>query len=455
MVARQTGPADREAFERHVVDWYAVAGLPPPRVVWASSPLVLAYAATSATAIHEVRRFGQLGDRTSTALVLRGAQTAPYSFGLARPMRAFAGAGRGAQAPLRARGGRTSQAPRVAVVPASWGRLGEAVPRVEAAVAEATEGISPNPAARGVVRELAGIGARVGASIVQVFGHIAVEGVERATTEERHPFHEAAVERASEHLHRSSWDGIFPGQFWLANWRWGAAPVVDFFREVCGLRLGRGLDELAQACLGATRSACWWYPHTEFVLACERPASMTFDGAGLLHGEGKPAVVWPDGWGFHRLHGVRVPDGVAMHPEKMTARQIDAEENAEVRRVMMETFGLGRYMVDSGARKIHEDAFGTLYEKPGVWPASQTSSFLLAGSPIRGRQRGRELAVHVRNATVEPDGSVHEFWLRVHPELRPMLPGDRLGEPQGLTAKNAVASTFGMTGDEYEPEYES
>jgi hypothetical protein len=66
--------------------------------------------------------------------------------------------------------------------------------------------------------------------------------------------------------------------------------------------------------------------------------------------------------------------------------------------------------------------------------------------------------VKVVNSTPEPDGSFNDYFLGVHPELRPLPPaGTRATAwfadhpPQTLTARNAVASTFSMTGEEYFP----
>ena len=41
------------------------------------------------------------------------------------------------------------------------------------------------------------------------------------------------------------------------------------------------------------------------------------------------------------------------------------------------------------------------------------------------------------------------YIIRVHPELRPMHADGTLGKPQKLNVRNAIASTFGMTGKEY------
>ena len=43
----------------------------------------------------------------------------------------------------------------------------------------------------------------------------------------------------------------------------------------------------------------------------------------------------------------------------------------------------------------------------------------------------------------------------VDPELRPILGSGGFGPPQPLTARHAVASTFGMSGEEYRPEVET
>jgi hypothetical protein len=150
-------------------------------------------------------------------------------------------------------------------------------------------------------------------------------------------------------------------------------------------------------------------------------------GSHRLHREDGPAVVWPDGWGVWSIHGVRVPRQVVESPETLTPTQITTEPNVEIRRVMLDRFGTDRYIHESGAAKIHSDDWGDLY---------------------RAELRDDEPLVMVRvvNSTPESDGSFSTYWLRVHPELRPI---PSLGPPQAMTALNAVASTFDMTGEQY------
>jgi hypothetical protein len=121
------------------------------------------------------------------------------------------------------------------------------------------------------------------------------------------------------------------------------------------------------------------------------------------------------------------------HPETMTAERIDKEPNAEVRRVMIERFGAARWMKEGGAEIVdHDEQFGTLWRKDRA-----------NDSPV--------LIVEVMNCTPERDGSRRHYHLRVNPECRPMPTGSQreLGKSQPLTALNAVASTWGLTGKEF------
>ena len=147
-----------------------------------------------------------------------------------------------------------------------------------------------------------------------------------------------------------------------------------------------------------------------------------------LHNSAGPAIR-SDVENLYFWHGVMVPAFAVVKPEWITLKHIADEENAEVRRIFIERYGLTRYLVDSGAEKIAEDEFGELYrsELPGDEPL---------------------VMVKVINSTPEPDGSSKPYFLRVHPEARLLLK-DGFGDSQKLTPLNAVASTFGLTGAEY------
>ena len=142
------------------------------------------------------------------------------------------------------------------------------------------------------------------------------------------------------------------------------------------------------------------------------------DGQGVLHCENGPSVRYPDGFSVFHLHGVHVPEKLVMSPGTITVSEIEDENNAEIRRMMIERYGQERFLMESGAEEIHRDDFGILYRKeiPGDEPL---------------------VMAKVVNATPEPDGSFKDYFLRVPPSM--------------VRAKQAVAWTFGKEEDEYSP----
>jgi hypothetical protein len=160
----------------------------------------------------------------------------------------------------------------------------------------------------------------------------------------------------------------------------------------------------------------------DFVVICDRPEAILRDENNRLHSVTCAAVRFSDGFSVHAVHGVRVPAHVIDSPEKITVSEIENEQNAEVLRVMIDRYGLGRYLKDSGSTEIHTDKFGTLYRKA-----------ISNDEPI--------VTVKVRNSTPETDGTAKDYFLRVPPNI--------------TTAREAVAWGFGKTSTEYAPVIET
>jgi len=176
--------------------------------------------------------------------------------------------------------------------------------------------------------------------------------------------------------------------------------------------------------LEAFEAGAWllWITSENELVVAERPAAVRVDERRRLHCADAPAFVWLDTIRDAYWHGVSVPEYVVCRPHEITAAGIDAEKNAEVRRVMIERYGQARYLVDSGAQKIHDDDFGVLYRKE-----------LPGDEPI--------VMVKVVNSTAEPDGTFKDYFLRVPPDI--------------TTARAAVAWTFGKTEADYAPAIET
>jgi hypothetical protein len=121
---------------------------------------------------------------------------------------------------------------------------------------------------------------------------------------------------------------------------------------------------------------------------------------------------------------VRVTEQIVMAPQTLTAAQIDAESNAEVRRVMIERFGRARYIKESGAQLVH--SLPDNYFLKG-----------LQGAKLYRKERPDDqplLMLSMMNSTPEPDGSIKEYTLQIDP-----------GAYDGLAAHDchaAMASTY-------------
>jgi len=196
----------------------------------------------------------------------------------------------------------------------------------------------------------------------------------------------------------------------------GALALIDVLDRAVGLRPAQPL--VGQLLIG--RSAGWWWPFEQVAILTERPCVLDLarDEQGRLHHPTGPVVGYPDGWAVWAWHGVRVPRQLIERPDTITVEQIRATRNVEVRWVLLERYGLDRYLRDADASLVHVDEYGRLWrcELPGDEPL---------------------VMVEVVNATPEPDGTSATYLLRVPPIV--------------LTAKQAVAWTFDMAEDEYRP----
>ena len=112
------------------------------------------------------------------------------------------------------------------------------------------------------------------------------------------------------------------------------------------------------------RSCGWWWPYEGLVLASDRPELVRQETipdrvvggfpVHRLHATDGPALRYRDGWAVYAIHGVRVPERVVVQPETITAREVLAERNVEVARVMREQMG-PRFVAEANPTFIHED----------------------------------------------------------------------------------------------------
>jgi len=190
-------------------------------------------------------------------------------------------------------------------------------------------------------------------------------------------------------------------EYWLSYY--------DYFMKECGLDLN-----LVEPLIALSKVCGWWTPLSNVAIIQHRAEEIHRDNENRLHNENGPAVKFRgenNASNVYAVHGVRVSKKVI--DRDYGVAEIESENNAEVRRVMIDLYGQSKYIVDSGAQVVHTDDFGTLYRKeiPGDEPL---------------------MMVKVVNSTQEPDGTFKDYWIRVDPNAYGGL----------KTARAAVASTW-------------
>ncbi len=239
------------------------------------------------------------------------------------------------------------------------------------------------------------------------------------------------VEGLEKRLHTAA-QGYLGAPFWLPH-----VAQLAYANEVFGIRVDRGFIELVQHC------GLFWI-FDGICIAAERPSHINRDEAGQLHCEIGSSIACRSGWSWWHWHGTKVWQALIEEPQRISVEAIERMPSPELRRIMIEryrageeTHGIAAYLRDAGGVRLDEDAaFGML------WRCNLPDE-----EPF--------LAVEVVNHTAEPDGSYKHHFLRVDPELRPILSNGQSGAPQRLTARNAVASSFGLRGADYEPDLET
>ncbi len=184
-----------------------------------------------------------------------------------------------------------------------------------------------------------------------------------------------------------------------------------------------GVDiPLTRGILALSRQCSWWWAFDKVCIVSFRPQMLLLDSDDRLHNDFGPAMEYLDGWAVYARHGMFIPPRVTHFAHRKNLKEIESEQNAEIRRHLIEVYGVERYLIDAEAVKIDEDSCGILYRKD-----------FIGDEPLK--------MVKVLNSTPEPDGSSRWYYLRVPPHVE--------------SAREAVAWTFGMDTEEYMPEQET
>jgi len=163
---------------------------------------------------------------------------------------------------------------------------------------------------------------------------------------------------------------------------------------------------------------------------------------GNLHKDDGPAYITPtritwyrngrkhgldaDKWGSisYYYEGVRIPPHFYTKPDSLTITEVLAHPNTEVRYVGIKIVGMDRVLDSNNTTIIHKD--------------KQKNQILFQ---IKGIFEEPVSYVKVVNSTQEPDGTYKDYYLCVPPTVK--------------TCQQAVAWTFRLEENEYQPEQET
>ena len=121
--------------------------------------------------------------------------------------------------------------------------------------------------------------------------------------------------------------------------------------------LGVNISQKAQEILRCQKllfEHCGWiFPFEKICFVCDRPRHLRFDSQNRLHAEGEPAIEFADGWKFYYYQGVRLPEEYGkVHPNQWQSQWLLTEENAELRRVLIQGIGYDRLIQELEAKQI-------------------------------------------------------------------------------------------------------
>lgn len=207
-------------------------------------------------------------------------------------------------------------------------------------------------------------------------------------------------------------------KIWWGSWSPGTLP--------CYFTMLSGESELqpdtlpacdsARALLSLARNTVCasFYPGIAFV--CQNPGRLGIDDRKRLHAEDGAALSFDGGYKIYSWHGITVSEEAILEPISLDL--INSTRNAEIKRCLLERFGTARYIVESKARAVQRDEFGTLYRID-----------IEGDEPL--------VMVEVENSTPEADGTSRTYFLRVPPDVG--------------SARQAIAWTFDLDEKDYQP----
>jgi hypothetical protein len=110
----------------------------------------------------------------------------------------------------------------------------------------------------------------------------------------------------------------------------------------------------------------WVFPFEKTCVFCNLPIKISLDNQKRLHAEAEPAVYFADGSGLYAYHGVVLPDEYGkIHPHQWQSQWLINEDNAEIRRLLIQEIGYDRICQELQATELDKYQGYTLVKIDG------------------------------------------------------------------------------------------
>ena len=114
----------------------------------------------------------------------------------------------------------------------------------------------------------------------------------------------------------------------------------------CEPKIWQAFQSLASEC-------GWIFPCEKTCYVCSRPRILSVDNQYRLHAEGQSAIQYADGFSIYAYHGVTLPKKYGqLHPNQWQVQWILEEQNAELRRVLIQGIGYARICQELQATEL-------------------------------------------------------------------------------------------------------
>jgi hypothetical protein len=133
-------------------------------------------------------------------------------------------------------------------------------------------------------------------------------------------------------------------------WIWYYKYMREVLQVPVDAKAEQGLNIMERLALNSH----WHYVFPNCAIVCDRPDEVHLENRVLSNEEG-PAFRYSDGFECYAIEGHIVTEQIVMSPETLTLKQIDDEQNAEVRRIMIQRYGVAKYLMETGAKIIDTD----------------------------------------------------------------------------------------------------